>query len=101
MGLTFGEINKIYIAGGFGKYLNIENAKTIGMLPDIPEEKIIYLGNTSILGSYQILLSEEKEKKVAETADRITYIDLSNEQGYMDEYLAALFIPHTDADLFK
>ena len=101
MGLTFNDIDKIYIAGGFGKYLNIENAKSIGMLPNIPEEKIIYLGNTSILGAYQILLSEEREKKVVETADRITYIDLSNEPGYMDEYLAALFIPHTDSELFE
>ena len=101
MGLTFDDIGKIYIAGGFGKYLNIENAKTIGLLPNISQDKIIYLGNTSIIGAYQMLLSEEKEKKVAETAGRITYIDLSNEPGYMDEYLAALFIPHTDADLFK
>jgi uncharacterized 2Fe-2S/4Fe-4S cluster protein (DUF4445 family) len=100
MELTFDDIDKIYIAGGFGRYLNIENAKAIGFLPNISEEKIIYLGNTSILGAYQILLSEEKEKKVFGTADRITYIDLSGEPGYMDEYLAALFIPHTDADLF-
>ena len=100
MGLTFDDIDKIYIAGGFGQYLNIENAKAIGLLPNISEEKIIYLGNASILGAYQILLSEEKEKKVLETADRITYIDLSSEPGYMDEYLAALFIPHTDAELF-
>jgi len=101
MGLAFDDIDKIYIAGGFGRYLNIENAKTIGLLPNIPPEKIIYLGNTSIIGAYQILLSEEKGKKVMEIADRITYIDLSNESGYMDEYLGALFLPHTDSDLFK
>ena len=101
MGLTFRDIGKIYIAGGFGRHLNIEDAKTIGLLPDIPNEKIVYLGNTSVLGAYQMLLSEEKEKLVKKTADRITYIDLSGESGYMDEYLAALFIPHTDAELFK
>ncbi|MCL2773124.1 MAG: ASKHA domain-containing protein [Oscillospiraceae bacterium] len=101
MGLTFGDVDKIYIAGGFGKYLNIEDAKAIGLLPNIPEDRIIYLGNTSILGAYQTLLSEENEKKVQEIADRITYIDLSNEAGYMDEYLAALFIPHTDSSLFE
>ena len=100
MGLTFGDIGKIYIAGGFGRHLDIENAKTIGLLPDMPKEKIIYLGNTSILGAYQMLLSEEKEELVKKTADRITYIDLSGESGYMDEYLAALFIPHTEAELF-
>ena len=100
MGLTFNEIEKIYIAGGFGRYLNIENAKAIGLLPNISKEKIVYLGNTSILGAYQIILSEEKENKVKEIADKITYIDLSSEQGYMDEYLAALFIPHTDSEIF-
>jgi len=98
MGLTFGDIDKIYIAGGFGKYLNIANAKAIGLLPNIPEEKIIFAGNTSILGAYKVLLSEDRQQKMQEIADRITYIDLSNEPGYMDEYLAALFIPHTDID---
>ena len=60
----------------------------------------MYLGNTSILGAYRMLLSEESEATVHKTADRITYIDLSNEPGYMDEYLAALFLPHTDFELF-
>jgi len=101
MGLAFADIDKIYIAGGFGKYLNIEDAKTIGLLPGLPEEKIAYLGNTSIMGAYQMLLSEEKEQTVQKTADRMTYIDLSNEPGYMDEYLAALFLPHTDLELLK
>jgi uncharacterized 2Fe-2S/4Fe-4S cluster protein (DUF4445 family) len=101
MGLTFGDVDKLYIAGGFGRYLNIDDAKTIGLLPDLPKEKIIYLGNTSIQGAYQALLSGEKEQTIQKTADRITYIDLSSEPGYMDEYLAALFLPHTDSNLFK
>lgn len=100
IGLAFGDIDRVYIAGSFGKYLNIEQAKTIGFLPDIPNEKFTYLGNTSILGAYMILLSEEQHKKEYEIAGRITYIDLSNEPGYMDEYLAALFLPHTDMSLF-
>jgi uncharacterized 2Fe-2S/4Fe-4S cluster protein (DUF4445 family) len=98
--MTFGDIDKIYIAGGFGKYLNIKDAKTTGLLPNISGEKIIYLGNTSVSGAYQMLLSQEKEQQVSETADRITYIDLSGEADYMDEYIAALFLPHTDSDLF-
>jgi len=99
-GLGFGDIEKIYIAGGFGRYLDIENAKTVGLLPNVANEKIVYLGNTSILGAYKTLLSEENETLVKKTADRITYIDLSSEPGYMDEYFAALFLPHTDAALF-
>ena len=100
IGLGFGDIEKIYIAGGFGRYLDIANAKAVGLLPNVAAEKIIYLGNTSILGAYKILTSEQNEKLAKKTADRITYIDLSSEPGYMDEYLAALFLPHTDAGLF-
>ena len=96
IGLEFGDIKKIYIAGGFGKYLNIADAVTIGLLPNVGEDTLIYLGNSSITGAYQTLLSGEKCEQECEIAEKITYIDLSGEAGYMDEYLAALFLPHTD-----
>ena len=98
---TFSDLDCIYIAGGFGRYLDIENAKSIGLLPNLPKEKLIFLGNTSLMGAYIALTSKYHRKKRDETAKTITYIDLSTEPTYMDEYTAALFIPHTDADLFK
>ena len=92
-GLTFHNIDKIYIAGEFGKYLNISDAKALGLLPNISEEKFVCVGNTSILGAYKILLSEENQKKIYEIANRVTYINLVSESTYTEEYLNTLFSP--------
>jgi len=98
--LSFNDLDKIYVAGGFGRYLDLEDARTIGLLPQIQDEKFVFLGNTSVIGAYLSLVSEERRNRVFETAGRITYVDLSNEPGYMDQYMAALFLPHTDSKLF-
>lgn len=100
VGLEFGDISRMYIAGGFGRYLNIENAKAIGLVPEIPEDRFVFLGNASLSGAYMTLLSEQHRAKQREIAKKITYIDLSLEPGYMNEYTAALFLPHTDETLF-
>ena len=70
------------------------------MLPDIPLEKYEYIGNSSLSGAYAILLSGEAEKKVHELGRNMTYMELSTHPGYMDAFVAACFIPHTDASLF-
>jgi uncharacterized 2Fe-2S/4Fe-4S cluster protein (DUF4445 family) len=97
VGMTFNDLARIYIAGGFGRSLVIEDAKTIGLIPDLPTERFIYLGNTSLMGSYMLLISEKHRQLQQATANRMTYLDLSSEPGYMDEYTGALFLPHTDA----
>ncbi|MDR1579605.1 MAG: ASKHA domain-containing protein [Synergistaceae bacterium] len=101
VGLTFDDVAKFYIAGGFGRYIEIERAQTLGLLPPLDREKFIYIGNSSLTGSFMSLLSERHRRKKAELANRITYVDLSVEAGYMDEYVAAMFIPHTDAAMFQ
>jgi uncharacterized 2Fe-2S/4Fe-4S cluster protein (DUF4445 family) len=100
MGFGFTDIKKIFIAGGFGTYIDIENAIKIGLLPDIERSKFIFVGNSSLAGARQILLSYEAMKKADEIARKITYFELSVEAGYMDEYGAALFFPHTDLSKF-
>ena len=100
MGLGFNDIKKIFIAGGFGNYIDEENAKTIGLLPDLDKKKFIFVGNSSLAGARQILLSYEAMKKANEIAKKITYFELSVEAKYMDEYMAALFFPHTDLKRF-
>lgn len=100
VGLNFKDIEKIYAAGGFGQHLDFRNAVTIGLFPDIDLEKFQYLGNTSLKGAELALLYSEYREKLAQTAKAMTYIDLSSESGYMDEYTAALFLPHTDENLF-
>lgn len=100
MGFKLEEIKKIFIAGGFGNYIDIENAIQIGLLPDVKKDRFIFVGNSSLAGARQALLSYEAMKKVDEIAKKITYFELSVEPKYMDEYVAALFFPHTDLNKF-
>ncbi|MBT7711249.1 MAG: DUF4445 domain-containing protein, partial [Deltaproteobacteria bacterium] len=98
--LDFKDLGCIYIAGGFGHFLDLENAITIGLLPDIPREKFRYIGNASLMGSYMTLVSQEFRQKQLEITRHITYVELSTDPGYMDQYTAALFLPHTNLLLF-
>ncbi|NQT06796.1 MAG: DUF4445 domain-containing protein [Candidatus Omnitrophica bacterium] len=100
LGLSTADLEKIYIAGGFGTCLNMQNAITIGLLPDLDRKIFEFVGNTSIVGAHQVLLSFEAMKKAEDIARKITYIELSVEPGYMDDYVSSLFFPHTDLTLF-
>jgi len=100
IGLDFREVERIYIAGGFGNYLDREKAIAIGLIPDLPLEKIRFVGNTSILGADLGLLSEDAWQELHDIAKSVTYYDLINYPNYYDEFLAARFIPHTDLDRF-
>ena len=104
VGVTFdnvaGNVSMVYIAGGFGRYIDVERAITIGMLPDISVDRFKYLGNTSIMGAYYVLLCDRLRLEVEDTARRMTYVELSVSRSFMDEYMSALFIPHTDLNAF-
>ncbi|MCK8823746.1 ASKHA domain-containing protein [Fuchsiella alkaliacetigena] len=96
-------IEQVFIAGGFGHYINLEDALKIGLLPDLPLDRFTFVGNTSLKGARMSLLSEEKFEEVQEIANKMTYLELSAEsqsQDFMDEFVAAQFIPHTDLSLF-
>ena len=99
-GLTFEDVEKIYIAGGFGTFLYIDSAIAIGLLPDLERSKFKFVGNSSLIGSREILLSYDTMKQAEEIARKMTYIDLSKDTTYMDEYVSSLFFPHTDIDKF-
>jgi len=94
------DIDTIYIAGGFGNFMNIQQAVTIGMLPDVPVEKIQFVGNTSIAGAKTVLLSRKALETAETIANSMTYFDLMSHSGYMDEFVRASFLPHTDLSLF-
>ena len=91
---------EVYVAGGIGSGINMKNAVTIGMFPDIPLEKFHYIGNSSLTGAYSMLLSTAAEKKTYEVARNMTYLELSTVPTYMDEFVAACFLPHTDTTMF-
>jgi len=100
IGIGFGDIANVYIAGGFGSSLDLREATIIGLLPDIPPEKFRYIGNSSLYGSYMVLISQEYKSRQLNLAKRMTYIDLSKYPNYMDQYTAAQFLPHTDLGNF-
>lgn len=99
-GLSLNQIDALYLAGGFGFSLNIENAIRIGLLPDLDRAKFHYLGNSSLLGAYLILLSDRNRLEVERTSEKMTYVELSTTPDYMNEFTAAMFLPHTDIRLF-
>jgi len=90
------DLEKVYIAGGLGKNLNIRNAIMIGMIPDIDIKKYNFLGNTSVKGAYQTLMSDNKYNESIKLSEHITYIELSVSMKFMDRYVAGLFLPYTD-----
>ena len=94
------DIERVFVAGNFGRSLDIERAIGIGMFPDIPVQRYAYIGNGSLLGASLLLLSRRMQKEMTEIACNITYLELSATPGYMDAFVASLFIPHTDGSLF-
>ncbi|MCQ2488949.1 MAG: ASKHA domain-containing protein [Clostridia bacterium] len=93
-------VEHFYVAGGIGSGINIKNAINIGMFPDIELDKYEYIGNSSLAGAYTCVLSRNAEKKVNELARNMTYLELSTYPGYMDNFIAACFLPHTDLSRF-
>lgn len=93
-------LDRMIITGGFGQYLNIEKAVTIGMLPDIDRSRFKYLGNSSVAGAYMALMSEDVRKEAVQVSNSMTYIDFSSNPQFMEEFTSALFLPHTNVKAF-
>jgi uncharacterized 2Fe-2S/4Fe-4S cluster protein (DUF4445 family) len=100
LNLSLEVIDSLILAGGFGRYLNLKEAVAIGMLPDLPPQKYAYAGNIALKGAKMMLLSAEARKKTLEIAHKMIYLDLSEGNTFTEEFLAALFIPHTNLNLF-
>jgi uncharacterized 2Fe-2S/4Fe-4S cluster protein (DUF4445 family) len=100
VGLELAEVEQVLIGGAFGKHIDIEKAIQIGMLPDMPWDRFQYLGNTSALGAYTALLCPDMRREVMHIAERMTYLELSADNTFYDEFTKALFLPHTDLATF-
>lgn len=100
IGLTFDDIERVYLAGTFGNYIDLEEAIIIGLLPDLPRERFFFLGNTSLEGAKQALLYEDTLLKMERVVNMLTNIELSVFPKYMEYFVAALFLPHTEESLF-
>lgn len=93
-------IDKIIIAGGFGNYLNVPDSVQIGLLPDLPTERFEFIGNSSVKGAHLALLSQQARVEAVDLGKKMTYLELSAGNDFMDEFVSALFLPHTDLSLF-
>jgi uncharacterized 2Fe-2S/4Fe-4S cluster protein (DUF4445 family) len=100
VGMTVDMVEEILIAGAFGRYLEIDKAIIIGLLPDVDTEKIKFVGNGSLLGSYLMALSKNLIEEGDRIANMMTYLELSTNPKFMDQYMAALFLPHTHIEDF-
>ncbi len=100
IGVPLETVTQVLIGGSFGKYINVEKAVQIGMLPDLPWKHFHFLGNTSVLGAYQAILSDDSMRQIKEIANRMTYIELSADNSFYEAFTSALFLPHTDLTRF-
>jgi uncharacterized 2Fe-2S/4Fe-4S cluster protein (DUF4445 family) len=100
VGMSIGDIEHIILAGGFGSYIDLEKAMTIGLLPELDADKVTFIGNGSLMGARMSSLTNRIRKDVAEVTKKMTNFELSDTNSYMDNYVAALFLPHTDMNQF-
>lgn len=100
VGIPLETVDKVLVGGSFGKYINVEKAVQIGLLPDMDWSRFEFLGNTSVKGAYLALLDWRKRERITEIAKRMTYIELSADNSFYEAFTSALFLPHTDLSKF-
>ena len=99
--MHFQDIERFFLAGAFGNYINIENAIAIGLVPNIERDRIMFVGNTAIRGAKMAAFYREGFKKITEIRRKTTYYDLMGADDYVEEFQKAMFLPHTDIELFQ
>jgi uncharacterized 2Fe-2S/4Fe-4S cluster protein (DUF4445 family) len=100
VGLSLQDLEQVILAGAFGSFINVDNAIAIGLLPDLPRDKFQFVGNASLQGATLLAFSREMLEEERRVADMMTNFELSETPGYMDQYIAALFLPHTKEEYF-
>lgn len=100
VGIPLESTDRVLVGGSFGKYINVEKAVQIGLLPDLDWNRFEFLGNTSVKGAYYALLDWRKRERITEIAQRMTYVELSADNSFYEAFTSALFLPHTDLSKF-
>jgi len=100
VGMTVNAFEQMLIGGSFGQYLNVEKAIQIGLLPDLPWERLKFLGNTAARGAYMALLRQDARAEIEAIARKMTYLELAADNSFTDQFTAALFLPHTNTEAF-
>ncbi len=99
-GLDASDISRFYLAGAFGKYLDLEAAITIGMYPDLPREKFVILGNSSLDGARNMLLDRNCQQEAERIVRKITYVQFGTAGDFVGKMHAAQFLPYTDLEQY-
>jgi uncharacterized 2Fe-2S/4Fe-4S cluster protein (DUF4445 family) len=100
VGLQITDLEQVILAGAFGSYIDLDSAMTVGLLPEVNPDKIIYVGNGSLLGSWMSEMSNHIRRDVVKVVSKMTSFELSEVKNFHDQYVASLFLPHTDLSLF-
>jgi uncharacterized 2Fe-2S/4Fe-4S cluster protein (DUF4445 family) len=100
VGVPMDLIEQMLVGGSFGKYINVEKAVQIGLLPDLPWDRFQFLGNTSVRGAYLSLLDQDSRQRIRDIAYRMTYIELSADNSFYEAFMSAMFLPHTEENRF-
>ncbi len=100
VGVDLADVEQVLVGGAFGKYINVEKAVQIGLLPDLPWDRFRFLGNTAVLGAYASLLSRDARLRAEAAARSMTYVELSADNSFYEAFTAALFLPHTEITRF-
>ncbi len=100
VGMGIEDLDRVILAGNFGSYLDLDQAITIGLLPDLPRDKFFFAGNSSLIGARAAAFSWQAFREMNEASQMMTHFDLSDNPQFMDHYVSCLFLPHTDRNLF-
>jgi uncharacterized 2Fe-2S/4Fe-4S cluster protein (DUF4445 family) len=100
VGLKLQDVEQVILAGAFGQFINIENSIAIGLLPDLPRDRFQFVGNGSLMGATLLAFSRDLLEEERRVAEMMTNFELSETPGFMNQYIAALFLPHTQEDYF-
>lgn len=100
VGLKLSDVEQVLIAGSFGNFIKIQEAVTIGLLPDVPVERFKFVGNGSLLGAAKAAINSDVREAAAKVTRSLSYLELSADPSFMDKYVSALFLPHTDVKQF-
>ncbi|KPK86433.1 MAG: hypothetical protein AMJ81_01255 [Phycisphaerae bacterium SM23_33] len=100
LNMGFDDVAEIMVAGAFGNFLNVGNAVFIGLLPDVPRDRLRFVGNASIAGAKLAAICSRCYDEIFDIAARTTYFELSTEPTFMDQFVSACFFPHTNVELF-
>ena len=100
IGMTFDDVEKFYVAGAFGTYIRTSSAVTIGLYPDLPEEKVACVGNSSLEGAHTLLLDRDRLGEIGEILEKMDYIQYGAIPDFVDSMSAARAVPHLDTSRY-